>query len=242
LPGEHEVSRDEERHLLSAFDVIVAIQDQERKVFERMLPQQTVVTVGHAVDIAPQPCTSQDVCFVGSKSPVNAASLLAFVEHAWPKIRAAVPAARLQIVGGVGKVDDVVKAAKRDRRIVSRGVVPNVGEIYAGPAVMICPLWVGSGLKIKMVEALAHGKAIVASPVAAQGLEDGIDDAFCLAARPEDFAQPVVSLLHDSALRQRFEQGAIDYAREQFSESRVWRPMDEILSAGLAPRQLAFAA
>jgi glycosyltransferase involved in cell wall biosynthesis len=242
LPPEHEVSREEEQHLLSAFDAIVAIQDHERKVFERLLPQRKVVTVGHAMEVTPQPCTSRDIGFVGSRYLANETGLLAFLEQAWPAIREQCPETKMQVVGAVCERRGVVEAARRDERIVLRGVLRDIKDLYAGPAVMICPLWVGSGLKIKMVEALAHGKAVVATPVAAQGLEDGIDDAFYLAHRAADFIEPVVSLLESTARREKLECGALRYAGERFSAARVWRDMDRILRTGIATRPLARAA
>jgi glycosyltransferase involved in cell wall biosynthesis len=242
LPPEHEVSREEEQHLLSAFDVIVAIQDHERKVFERMLPQRTAVTVGHALEISPQPCTTSDIGFVGSRYPANEAALLSFLHEAWPAIRARCPGARVQVAGGVCQRPRVKQMARADSRIVLRGVVGDVRQIYAGPAVMICPLWMGSGLKIKMVEALAHGKAVVGTPVAAQGLEDGIDDAFRLVHRAAEFAEPVVELLDSAAHRESLERGALRYANDRFSKARVWSTLDRILREGVAQPRLARAA
>jgi hypothetical protein len=95
---------------------------------------------------------------------------------------------------------------------------------------MICPLWIGSGLKIKLVEALAFGKATVASPVAAQGCESGIDRAFLLARGPADFVEPLVDLLSRPDRRRRLENGAVDFAREHFAPARVWAELDSILA------------
>jgi succinoglycan biosynthesis protein ExoO len=136
----------------------------------------------------------------------------------------------------------LAQAARRDPRIVRRGVVPEVADIYAGPAVVVCPVWAGSGLKIKMVEALAHGKAVVATPVAAQGLEQGINEAFLSVDRLEDLAQQVVDLLHDAPRREQLERAAASFAEANFSEAVVWREMDQVLRHGVAARSLARVA
>ena len=242
LPPKCQISRDEESQLLSAFDMVVAIQEEEQQSLAQMLPRTRVIQIGHAVDLAPQPCTGSDICFVGSQYVVNEDSLLHFLQEAWPAIRASCAGTNLQVVGGVSHSPAVVAAAARDERIVLRGIVPHVRDIYAGPAVVICPLAVGSGLKIKMVEALAHGKAVVGTPIAAQGLAGGINTAFLVAPRVADFVAPVVRLIRDAHERERWERAALEFARERFPASRVWREMETCLDdwrARSAQRQAA---
>lgn len=229
LPAECGVSAEEERELLDRGDLVVAIQDRERETLQRLLPRKRVIKVGHAIETKPQPCLEPDVCFVGSKYWVNEVSLLTFLERAWPEVRARCPASCLEVVGGVGECPRIVAAARRDRRIVLRGVVGDTAAIYRGPAVIVCPLWIGSGLKIKLVEALAHGKAVVASPVAAQGLEEGANRAFVLAKEPEDFVQPVVELLKGDAARRAWERSALEFARGKFNQEAVWAEMQHAL-------------
>ncbi len=184
-----------------------------------MLPHTKVVTVEHAAGVDPQRSRGPDVCFVGSRYIVNERSLLEFLNRAWPAIRERCPQSRLQVVGGVGQCERVVAAAQRDASIVIRSIVTPTRDIYDGPAVVVCPMWMGSGLKIKLVEALAHGKAVVASPVAAQGLEDGANRAFVLAETPEAFVEPVIRLIECGDERRQFEGNAAVYANRRFSEA-----------------------
>jgi succinoglycan biosynthesis protein ExoO len=242
LPSEHDVSREEERQLLSEFDMLVAIQDQERDVLQQVLANRRVITLGHAAAVEPQPCDSLDICFVGSNYLVNEHSLREFLEQAWPGIRARFPATKLRVVGGVCERPAIIAAARRDSRILLRGIVSSAADMHAGPAVVVCPLWAGSGLKIKMVEALAHGKAIVASPVAVQGLSDGIGTAFELARNPADFIEPVVRLIGSATLRQQLEHRAAEYAAQKFNEESVWREMDKFLCSWQDRRDLAKSA
>ncbi|MDX1944601.1 MAG: glycosyltransferase family 4 protein, partial [Pirellulaceae bacterium] len=202
-----------------------AIQPDEQQILSRLVPENRVVLVGHAEDCRSSPCTSSDLCFVGSRYVVNEDSLLHFVRDAWPAIRASCPETKLQVAGGVSQSPGVVAAAQQDDRIVLRGIVPQVKDIYAGPAVMICPMAVGSGLKIKMVEALAHGKAVVGTPIAAQGLAAGVNSAFQVAERPADFVGPIIRLLRNPQEREHWEQAALRFAREHLAEEPVWREM-----------------
>ena len=214
MPPECDLSREEEIQLLRPFDLVLAIQNDEQRTLAKMLPGKQVVTLGHAMQVQPQPASRPSVCFLGSKIDVNLHGLMAFIEQAWPDIKAANPAARLEVCGSICRYDDLRKvAADRRRGIVLRGIVPRVCDIYNGPSVAICPLWAGSGLKIKLVEALAHGKAVVATPVGSEGLEDGIDRAFILAPTPRDFIEPVSRALSQNNYRRPWEIAAAEYAR-----------------------------
>ena len=225
LTPDFDITRGEEIRILERFHVAIAIQDAERTVLhEAMLPDRRVLTVGHALPIRPLAARRPTVSFVGSKIDVNVQGLVCFIEQAWPAIAARCPQARLEVVGTVCRAAEVAQlAARSGGRILLRGTLPNPDDIYDGPAVMICPLWAGSGLKIKMAEALAYGKATVTTPVGAQGLEEGAGKAFLVASSRSDFVEPVLRLLGDAQERRRFETAAAALARRQFSQHHVWR-------------------
>ena len=233
VPAEAGINRQQETQLLQPFDVVVAIQNRERLVLQEMVPHKRVITVEHAVGTNPQPCRRKSLCFVGSGYVVNVETVLSFVARGWPRIRALCPEATLEIVGGVCGNRRVQAAAALDVRIVLRGVVSAIADMYDGPAAIICPLWMGSGLKIKLVEALAHGKATIASPIAAQGLEDGVNQGFIQAATPEAFVEPAVRLLTDEVYRDRWARRALRYAA-RFDSDVVYRQLDRLLFANNA--------
>ncbi len=242
LKSEQEITRDHERQLLSGFDLVLAIQDREKEILREIVPRQHVITLGHAVESLPQPCTSSDICFVGSQYSVNELEVLKFIRDSWPLIRDRCPHTRFQVAGGVSNCLSVRAAAHHDRRIVLRGVVERLSDIYAGPAVIVCPMWCGSGLKIKLVEAIAHGKATVASPLAAEGLEDGAGKGFLMANKPADFVDIVAGLVHDREHRQQFENNATQYATRKFSTTSVWREFIEFLQQRHIDQPLAGVA
>jgi glycosyltransferase involved in cell wall biosynthesis len=230
LPEQCGVSRSEEVELLDRFDLVLAIQKEERDVLQQMLPQKQVIVVGHACEPDPQPAWRQAVVFVGSNGPSNVHAVETFVNLAWPAVLQACPDARLEVVGSVGRSKTLQDLAVRPNSgIVLRGTVDRIADAYRGAAVVVCPLWAGSGLKIKLVEALSHGKAVVASPIAAQGLDDGIGVAFLTAETPESFAPAVVGLLMNGRRREKLQAAAIRYAARRFGPATVYAELDEAL-------------
>jgi hypothetical protein len=237
LPAEAEISRAEEAELLRPFDLILAIQANERRTLAELLPGRRVATLGHSHQVRPLPSTRPAVLYVGSKIDVNVHGLLTFIREAWPEIAARCPQAHLEVAGGICQSAEIRRvAASPGNRILLRGVYDRSESVYDGPAVVICPLWAGSGLKIKMVEALAHGKATVSTPVGAQGLAEGVDRAFVLAHTAKDFIEPVARALDDLQFRQRLELAAAATARARFAHSAVWRETDGILASQLTGR------
>lgn len=230
LPPEGGLSREEETALLERFDVVLAIQEEERQLLAEMLPGQQVLTVPHACVVTPQPTHRPAVVFVGSSGQTNRHGLETFLTEAWPQILRADPDVQLEVVGSVCQAESLRQLASQPAmRLVLRGSLPKIAEAYDGPAVVICPLWAGSGLKIKMVEALAHGKAVVASPIAAQGLEAGSDRAFRLAKTPAAFAPAVLELLADEAARTALATAATAFAGRSFGPAAAYGELEHVL-------------
>jgi succinoglycan biosynthesis protein ExoO len=81
---------------------------------------------------------------------------------------------------------------------------------------------VGSGLKIKLVEALGRGKAIVATTATVQGFEALVRESVAVADDPAAFAAEVLALLHDRGLRSVRGAAALAVARERFSSTACY--------------------
>ncbi len=157
----------EEGRLLSRADLVIAIQPDEQKELERIVPGRRVVTAGVDVDIAPEVPrpTKRVVLFVGSDNAMNVRGLEDFLEFAWPNIRRETPDAEFWIAGSVGDAVDL-----DDPRIRRLGRVDDLAALYAEARVAINPAVAGTGLKIKTIEALGQLCPIVTWPSGVDGL------------------------------------------------------------------------
>ncbi|WKA30565.1 glycosyltransferase [Bradyrhizobium roseum] len=188
----------EEVQMLAAADTIVAIQRDEAEVLRGKLP-------GHEILVAPiaalpvkqpQPGGADTVLFVGSSAAPNVDGIKWFIDACWPSIRQQRPDAALNIAGsvcsGLARVPDGVRLLN---------VVDDLDDLYAEAAVVISPLRAGSGLKIKLIEALSKGKAVVATTTTLQGVADIMNGCAAISDNAPDFAADVVKLLADDKLR-----------------------------------------
>lgn len=90
--------------------------------------------------------------------------------------------------------------------------VEEVAPYMAGAAIVICPLRLGGGMRVKVLEACAHGKALIASPQAVEGLDLRSDKEFVLARSDEEFSQCAIDLLADPIRRSQLGHAAREWA------------------------------
>jgi succinoglycan biosynthesis protein ExoO len=218
----YELSAGEEFRLLGQADVVIAIQEEEARAVRTGLPGAEVIVAQHAVDVLPAPQSGQDdaLLFVGSNTPPNVTALEDFFARTWPAIRARRPEAELVVAGSVnrafGAAPDGVSFA---------GVVPDLAPLYRNAGVVISPLVTGSGLKIKLIEAMAAGKAVVGTNITAQGVHHLVADAIVIEDDPEPFAEAVARLLGDRAARRELGARALASAQQHFSPKACFRDL-----------------
>ena len=129
-----------------------------------------------------------------------------FCEKIWPRVLSDIPDAKFRIVGR--DPHPSVKKLASDSVEVT-GTVRSVVGYLKTAAVVVVPLRIGGGTRLKIYEAMAMGKAIVSTAIGAEGLDvhDGQD--IVLSEEPEDFARQIISLLGDEAARERLGRAAI---------------------------------
>jgi glycosyltransferase involved in cell wall biosynthesis len=220
----------QERAILEAAGSAIAIQWTEAHTFSRFAPRCRVVTV--PVTIALPNLTStreiaQRCVFVASGSLHNVDGISWFIERCWARVRAAVPEAILDIYGTV-----CLRLTHVPGGVRLNGVIDDVAQAYAGAAVAVVPLRVGSGLKVKTVEALAYGIAVVCTPVGAQGLEALEPQPFVLADDAEAFAAATIDLLTNESRRRSVAVRA-RAAAERFSPEHAFAEFEHVLADDL---------
>jgi glycosyltransferase involved in cell wall biosynthesis len=170
------------------------------------------------------------VLFLGSMDwEPNADAVQYFAEAIWPAIRAAVPSARLQVVGR-NPTAAILQLASQCIEIV--GTVPSVLEYLHRAAVVAVPLRVGGGTRLKIFEAMGAGKAVVSTTIGAEGLAvvDGRD--ILLADTPAAFSAAVIRLLQDSNERRRLEDAALGTA-SRYDWSAIAERFETILARAI---------
>lgn len=219
----HVISLEEEVARLGEAEVVVAIQKHEAARFAPLLAGRSeVLTVPLAVPAAERASPGEDdvVLFVGSNAAPNVDGLRWFLDEAWPRLRRLRPDARLLVAGTVTR-----NLPALPEGVSGLGVVDDLGPLYVRAGVVISPLRLGSGLKIKLVEAAGHGKAVVATTVTLQGVEEEMGGAIRIADEPGAFAVEAASLLGNPGARRALGEQALVAARTHFSAPQVYQEL-----------------
>jgi glycosyltransferase involved in cell wall biosynthesis len=203
------VDRAWEAQQVGKVDAIVAIQREDAATLRRMAAQPHVVVAPPAFEppARTRPSDrdeSRRTClFVGSGALPNVDGLRWFLEQVWPAVHAACPNAEFRVVGTAAS-----QVASRQPGVTLVGEVDDLAAEYGQADVVVVPLRSGSGLKVKLVEAINEGCPVVTTPVGAQGL-GGIEPApFELADTADHFALATVAVLEEPDRRAELSRAA----------------------------------
>lgn len=218
-------SRTQERVFLAQCSEVWATSPPEAKTLARIAPGVNVVVVANSLDervFQPGPiATNENVGFIGTYSSVpnlDAARFLA--ERVFPIVLQKNPAARLRLAGANLPAADETKLRGLGY-VELLGAVADSNELYSQCRVIALPVFVRGGVPLKIVEAFAREKAVVASPELVEGLD--VRDGHDLLVRedPEHFAQAISSLLSDAVLSQRLGRNGRETFMRNWSRSHA---------------------
>ncbi len=227
------VTEAEELRWLAGADTVLTAQEREAEAIrERVRAKVMVTPMTLRARALPGEAVQAGRClFVGSNIAPNQKGLAFLLQSVWPRVRAAVPGATLAVAGTVTRaLAEGGRGELASLGVEPLGMVPSLETEYARAAVCLVPLLLGTGIKIKLVEALSFGKAVVSTSVGVQGLESWAEQAIAVADDAEPFAAAVVQLLQDEALRRDRERAALYWAERQFGPER---PLDPDFIAAL---------
>jgi glycosyltransferase involved in cell wall biosynthesis len=188
------------RRLFAAVDAVVVPTERDRAILAEISAETEVVCIPFGADVdapALDPAGRDDttVLFVGNLNHEPNRDSATFLAHeVLPRIRLRHPEVVLRLVGErteeLGHVEGVV----------ATGRVPDVAPYLDSAAVVVAPARLGAGMRVKVLDALVAGKALVASPLALEGLELE-PGRHALVAGADEFAEAVSSLLEKPAQR-----------------------------------------
>ncbi|MCC6585178.1 MAG: glycosyltransferase [Bryobacterales bacterium] len=215
-------------------DVVVTMSEKDRRAVCQEGAVDNVVTLANGVDLdrfrpsieAPEPAR---LLFIGSFAHLpNVLAVDFFLRQCWPLIRGHVPEAALHIIAGsrhqyfLDHYRDKVQPPLDASGIAIEDFVSDPRPAYRRAAVVVAPLLASAGTNIKIMEAMAMGKAIVSTPGGINGLDDLRPGHDLLVGRTAtEFAQAAVHLLTDSDARQAIESRARATVAQRYSWTSI---------------------
>ena len=218
---------------LRKFQHVIAVSEHDRQQMLAMCPSCPITVVPTGVDtnkyvVAPPASGNPPkIVFLGSMDwEPNIDAVIYFCKEIFPRIRAAFPNAVFQIVGR--NPHPPVRQLACDSVEVT-GTVPSVAEYLREATVVVVPLRIGGGTRLKIFEAMATGKAVISTTIGAEGLAVKNGRDLILADDAAAFADATIHLLRDSAARRQYEQAAAKLAA-QFDWSKISEQFAAVLN------------
>lgn len=216
---------DDEAKALRRCDTILSIQDNETTLFKYLYPDGDIKTVYSRFTTHQITATApkNNILFFSGDSQLNINGITRFIEQTFPLILKKAPDTRLIIAGNICRK----LKSLHSPNISLQGRIQNVDEFYNQGNIVINPVYQGTGLKIKTLEALSYGKAVVVDPHSTEGLFKRQHIPVFVGESPDEFAAHILMLLKNENLRTEACNNAINYINDM--NSYIQKQYNEIL-------------
>ena len=208
-----------ERSAMEKFDCCVVVSELDKQVLVNMGVENNIFVVPNGTDTdffkpGGKETIENSVLWLGHMDVhTNKDAVLYYWQDIFPIIRKRYPQMEMIFVG-TSPPREIADFARSDPNVKVTGFVNDIRPYLETAAVMVVPIRIGSGTRLKILDAMAMGKAIVSTSVGCEGL--GITDGknILVADNPEEFASQVLSLLRNQSLRNDIEKNARNLAEK----------------------------
>lgn len=234
---EYQKTQRYERHAADNYDYCVVTTERERALYASAAYAPRTRTIPNILDhrlfdtdVPPARDTSSPlVVFAGTMSYFpNHDAAQHLLRRIWPRVKAALPSARLVIAGDAPPASLARLAQACEAEVT--GFVPDLRGLVAGADLVVSPMRIAVGFPNKVAESLALARPVVATRRGCAGLS-GSENALVVADDPATFAAAVIRLLSSPDERDRLAHAARAYAFSQFHPSLVTNMLDDLVSS-----------
>jgi len=202
-------SKIEEGKALERADTIISIQENETFFFKNITSKKVVTGFSPSeINILPF-ANNENILFFGGANQLNIDAVNLFVKNVFSEIIKKNPAVKLLIGGSISSVLNF----NNDTNIELLGYFKNIENFYKLGDIVINPVFSGTGLKIKTIEALSHAKLVVASSHSVQGLFDQKNVPIVEIKNDQEYIENILDLLSNKDIIKEYHKKSVAYMR-----------------------------
>lgn len=227
-----------ERKIGRTFDWSVFVSEKEVELYRTLCPGARPVVIPNGVDAAFFNINKQDdgdeqrvphILFMGAMDYFpNEDAVLYFSREVWPLVKKEMPQAKFYVIGR-NPSKKVTKLSHKDKNIIVTGFVSDVRNYLKVADVFVAPLRVARGVQNKVLEAMAAGVPVVATPEAVQGLKT-YDGCIKVEAHAERFAESILKMIKVPLERHTMSTNSRRYIEENYNWERNLSTWGRLLS------------
>ena len=208
---------------LQKADMVLAISKDDETFIKEIVPGKKTLVFPAGIDIdeshVPDRPSEVSLFFIGALDWLpNLQGLDWFLNDVWPQVHAAFPDLKFHLAGKKMPQQFYNYASQN---VVAYGEVPSASEFMAQHSVLLSPALSGSGVRVKIIEALASGKVILSTTIAAEGsgTEDGKN--ILIADTAADYVRQIRRLIQETGLLASISKNARDFALDNFQNKKL---------------------
>lgn len=214
---------EKEIEILNKFDKVLVISNEEKFVFSQFIDKEVSIVTHALKENFTEQQTSKiyDIVYVASNNDHNIKSAKWFFKTVYPKLSKDL---KICIVGRITKycidADNIHKIE----------FIEDLDSVYKNSRIAICPMLTGTGLKIKVVEAMSYGIPIVCNERGVDGLLNKTNNGCLVTNNPEEFIEYIEKLSKDFSFYQKHSDNAKQFFVENHSISNSYAKLDEVFN------------
>lgn len=229
----------EEKHC-NQFDINITCSELDSSRLKKIIgPPKKIIDIPNGVDVnyyypMGNHKIPNSLCFCGGMNWYpNKSAIIFFVKEVWPILKKEIPDIRITIIGK-NPPNYIKNIANDDQNLVITGFVDDIRHFVDKSMIFVCPIDDGGGTKIKILDALAMGKAIIANKIACEGIdvEDGISVLY--ASTPEDYVNKIKELLNNNKLMTALEVNGRKLIEHKYSYDSIGLKLNSIYESLIA--------
>lgn len=216
-----------ERFIARKFDIVLTMSKVDRDILLSLDKALTVevstnphgLDFGREFDVKREPLS---LLFVGAmQRDLNVDAALYFYQKVFPIIRRDMPGVKFYVAGS-NPPEVLLKMVEDDPSLIVTGFVKDIREYFFKATVFVSPMLVGGGIIVKNLQAMSCGLPVVTTSIGNEGIEAVQGRDIFVADEPDDFAEKVLMLLKDPELRNKIGLNGRSFARDRFSDDRLF--------------------
>ncbi len=217
-----------EKEVLQSIDAIIPITTIDKIYFENWGIRNSFYVSPTGIQLQQYKINHQEelpfsVFHFGSMDWMpNEEAVLWFVNNVWDKILQKIPQAKFYIIGR-GISQKMASLNKSNIVVISK--IETAEKVYHHYSLMVVPLLSGSGMRIKMIEGMAYGKAIVSTNIGAEGIAVTSNTNCLLADTPNEFAEAAIKILSDKEKKHSLQKEARNFIEQNFENNILMKQL-----------------
>jgi polysaccharide biosynthesis protein PslH len=214
-----------EQDIVNRYDILLPISLSDQTIFEKMgnirpvhltftnVPEEGFLEVTDT-------SVPADLFFIGALDWIpNQEGLTWFLEKVWGKLKQDFPDLEFHVAGR--NAPELIAHKCREYGAVFHGEIPDAKSFYDQHSIMVVPLFAGSGLRIKIVEAMARSKVIVSTSKGIQGMGLKNEHAVVIEDNPVLMKEHIAELIRNPGKCKEIRQNAYSFAKQNFSSHSI---------------------